>query len=128
VSEVAVGIDSVGAVLLISDEAERLAEFYREVVGLPLEDERHDGVPLHFGCEINGVHFAIHPSEDWPGRQTTDGQSPVIVFYTNDVDAAYERLVANGVAATPPYDHGFAVLTAFRDPDGNHVQLMTPAG
>jgi hypothetical protein len=51
----------------------------------------------------------------------------VIVLYTSDVTAAYERLLANGVAATPPYDHGFAVLTSFRDQDGNQVQLMTPA-
>jgi catechol 2,3-dioxygenase-like lactoylglutathione lyase family enzyme len=119
-------VDSVGAILLISDDAEKLAAFYREALGFPLEDEVHEGVPLHYGCEIGAVHFAIHPSADWPGRPGPDSQSPVIVFYTSDVEATYQRLVANGVQATPPFDHGFATMTAFRDPDGNNVQVMTP--
>lgn len=120
-------VNSVGALLLISDDASRLAAFYRDVLGFPLEDERHDGVSLHFGCEIGGVHFAIHPSGDWPGESRRDAQSPVLVFHTTDVDAAYEKLVAHGVKATPPFDHGFAVLTAFDDPDGNNIQVMRPA-
>jgi predicted enzyme related to lactoylglutathione lyase len=119
-------VESVGALLLISDDAKRLAAFYRDALGFPLEDELHEDVPLHYGCEIGGVHFAIHPSADWPGEQTPTAQSPVIVFYTGDVRSAYERLVANGVQATPPFDHGFATLTAFQDPDGNNVQVMTP--
>lgn len=120
-------VDSVGALLLISDDAKKLAAFYRDALGLPLEDELHEGVPLHYGCEIGEVHFAIHPSGDWPGDRVPNAQSPVIVLHTSDVPAAYERLVAHGVQATPPFDHGFATLTAFQDPDGNNVQLMTPA-
>ena len=120
-------VDAVGAVLLISDDAASLAAFYRESLGFPLEDEVHDGVPSHYGCEINGVHFAIHPSGEWPGEHVANSQSPVLIFYAADVHAVYERLTATGVAATPPFDHGFATLTAFRDPDGNNVQVMTPA-
>src|SRR5262245_65297965 len=73
---------SVGAVLLISDDAGALAVFYRDALGLPLEEEVHEGVPLHYGCELGSVHFAIHPSADWPGERTLDGQSPVIVLRT----------------------------------------------
>ncbi len=117
-------INAVGAVLLISDDAAALAEFYRATLGFPLEDEVHEGITLHYGCEIGGVHFAIHPAAEWPGERRLDGQSPVLVFYTDDIAADYDRLVANRVSATPPFDHGFAVLTAFRDPDGNNVQVM----
>jgi predicted enzyme related to lactoylglutathione lyase len=119
-----VTIDAVGAILLISDDAARLAAFYRDAAGFPLEAEVHDGVAAHYGCEIGGVHFAIHPSEGWPGERAPTSQSPVLVFYTGDVQPAYERLVAHGVAATPPFDHGFAIMTAFEDPDGNNVQIM----
>jgi hypothetical protein len=35
--------------------------------------------------------------------------------------------MANSVEPTPPFDHGFAMLTAFRDPDGNNIQVMTLA-
>ncbi len=119
-------VSSVYALLLISDDAESLATFYRDVVGLPITEERHDGIPLHYGCDLGPVHFAIHPSQDWPGEARRDGQSPVVAFATDDVDAAYERLRTAGVEATPPFDHGFALLTAFEDPDGNNVQILRP--
>jgi predicted enzyme related to lactoylglutathione lyase len=120
-------VHAIGALLLISDRPEQLAVFYREAVGIPIEEERHDDVPLHYGCEIGGTHFAIHPSADWPGERAPNAQSPVIVFHAGDVNAVYQQLVAHGVEATPPFDHGFAVLTAFRDPDGNNVQVMSLA-
>ena len=120
-------VTAIGALLLISEDAAALAAFYREALGLPMEEERHDGVPLHYGCEVGGTHFAIHPSPDWPGRPAPDALSPVLVFYTDDVQRDYDRLVAHGVAATPLFDHGFAVMTAFRDPDGHNVQVMQVA-
>ena len=40
-------IDRVTAILLISPDARALADFYRHVLDLPLEDEEHPGVPLH---------------------------------------------------------------------------------
>ena len=47
---------SVGAVLLISDDAESLTRFYRDAIGLALEDERHEGVPLRYACELGATH------------------------------------------------------------------------
>jgi predicted enzyme related to lactoylglutathione lyase len=122
-----VSVHAVGALLLISDHPEALVAFYRDALGIPMDDERHDDIALHYGCEIGGVHLAIHPSAGWPGDPAPNAQGPVIVFHSTDVEAAYERLVAHGVQATPPFDHGFATLTAFRDPDGNNVQVMTLA-
>jgi predicted enzyme related to lactoylglutathione lyase len=119
-------VSSVHAILLISDDAQTLAAFYRDAVGLPITEERHDGIPLHWGCDLGPVHFAIHPSEDWPGTMRRDAQSPVVIFTAEDVHAAYDRLREAGVDATPPFDHGFAVLTAFEDPDGNNVQILRP--
>src|SRR5262249_7658116 len=40
-------IQFLSAVLLTSREAARLAEFYRDVLGLPLAEERHGNVPQH---------------------------------------------------------------------------------
>jgi hypothetical protein len=36
-------VDAVSAVLMVSDDAPRLADWYRRVLGLPLQDERHGG-------------------------------------------------------------------------------------
>ncbi len=117
-------VESLGAILLISEDAAKLAEYYRIALGFPMVDEVHEGVPLHYACELGGVHFAIHPAETWPGEPHVDAQSPVIVFSTTDANAVFESLQACGIAATPPFDHGFAILVSFRDRDGNNVQVM----
>ena len=120
-------IDGVSAILLISPNAVELARFYREVLGLPLEDEVHEGVPVHYACELGGVHFAIHPAEGWPGTPTRNAQSPVIALRTSDAKAVAQRLSAGGCKASGPYDHGFAQVVSFRDPDGNQVEILEPA-
>jgi catechol 2,3-dioxygenase-like lactoylglutathione lyase family enzyme len=93
--------------------------------GLPLEEELHDGMPLHFGYSLGKVHFAIHPAQGgWPGVQRPEAQSPVIAFRTSNVRTVAKRLSANGVEATNPTDHGFGLVISFRDPDGNHVEII----
>jgi catechol 2,3-dioxygenase-like lactoylglutathione lyase family enzyme len=54
-------IQFLSAVLITSRQADRLCEFYRDVLGLPLVEERHGNVPPHWGCELGGRAFR-HPS------------------------------------------------------------------
>jgi catechol-2,3-dioxygenase len=118
-------IDDVTAILLISPNAKQLGEFYRATLGLPLEEEEHDGIPLHYGCALGDVQFAIHSAEGgWPGVPTRNAQSPVISFSTSDLKAVVERLSAHDVKVTGPTDHGFAQGISFRDPDGNLVSIL----
>lgn len=56
-------IEFLSAVIIYSPNAERLAQFYRGVLGIPLEEEQHEGEPLHYGCELGDIHFAIHPAK-----------------------------------------------------------------
>ena len=117
-------IDDVTAILLISPNAKRLCEFYRRALGLRMKEERHDGMPLHYGLEIGAVHFAIHPAEGWTGVARHDAQSPVINVSTSNVKAVAERLKALGHKASNPTDHGFGHVLSFRDPDGNAVSIV----
>lgn len=118
-------IDDVTAILLISKNAKKLGEFYQATLGLPLEEEEHDGIPLHYGCVLDDVQFAIHSADGgWPGVPTKNSQSPVIAFSTSNLKAVAERLSANGVKVTGPTDHGFAQGISFRDPDGNSVSVL----
>ena len=117
-------IDRVTAILLISPDPRALADFYRNALGLLLQDEEHPGVPLHYGCDVGGVHLAIHSSAGFVGVPTRDAQSPVIVLGTSSVKAVAERLSANGVQIIGPTDHGFGLIVSFRDPDGNLVEVL----
>jgi len=117
-------VQGVNAILLISTNASALAEFYSQVLGLPLEDEVHEGVPLHYGCDLEGVHFAIHPAEGWPGTSIADSRSPVIALSVSSASEVAARLEAAGISVNGPHDHGFAMVVSFRDPDGNHVEML----
>ena len=121
-------IERVTAILLISPDAKALADFYRNALELPLEDEEHPGVPLHYGCNVGGVHLAIHASAGFTGVPTRDAQSPVIVLGTSNVRAIAERLSENGVQTIGPTDHGLGLIVSFRDPDGNLVEILEEYG
>ncbi|MCI0377355.1 MAG: VOC family protein [Gemmataceae bacterium] len=118
-------IDDVTAILLISPNPKKLCEFYRATLGLPLEEEMHNGIPLHYGYSLGDVHFAIHSADGgWPGVPTRNAQSPIVIFSTSDLKAVVERLSARGVKVTGPTDHGFGYVVSFRDPDGNLVSVI----
>ncbi len=117
-------IDDVTAILLVSANAKKLCEFYRATLGVPLEEEVHDGMPLHYGYALGDVQFAIHNADGWPGVPTKNARSPIIAFSTSNLKAVAARLSAHGVKVTGPTDHGFAQAVSFRDPDGNFVSVF----
>ena len=112
------------AVLLVSQDPQRLAAFYRDVLGIPLEEERHDGTHPHYGCEVGDLHFAVHPVENFDGRSPGVG-SVKLAFEVFDLDAFLGRLTAHGVNPLyPPRALGkTSRITAVLDPDGNEVEF-----
>jgi catechol 2,3-dioxygenase-like lactoylglutathione lyase family enzyme len=109
----------VSAVLLKSKDPRRLYDFYKTIIGLPLEEEQHGDSELHFGCEIGDLHFAIH------GVKEDIGVGSVrVAFEVFDIEAFLGKLKDQGLAAQyPPRDLGFMKLTAVADPDGNIVEI-----
>jgi predicted enzyme related to lactoylglutathione lyase len=111
------------AVLIYSEDAERLARFYRDVLAVPLEEEKHGDGPLHYGCELGDVHFAIHPATDRL-VPTVGGPRFRLAFTVFSTEALLERLARHGVSpVTGPTKTPFATFTAITDPDGNYVEL-----
>jgi predicted enzyme related to lactoylglutathione lyase len=116
-------IEFLSAVLLVSANPQRLADFYRDVVGIPLQDERHGSTRPHWGCTLGEIHFAIHPVETFPDKRSGIG-SVKLAFTVFDMKALIERLEKSGVSLLyPPRDTGFFWSTAINDPDGNFIEF-----
>lgn len=116
-------VEFFSAVLLVSKDPARLAAFYRDVLGVPIEDEEHEGSAKHYGCDLGDIHFAIHPVEDFPDRRCEVGAIK-LAFTVFDVHAVVRGLMSKGVEPLyPPRDEGFFISTAVRDPDGNYLEL-----
>jgi catechol 2,3-dioxygenase-like lactoylglutathione lyase family enzyme len=139
-------IEFLSAVVLVSRAADRLAAFYRDVLGVPLEREQHDaaasgpsvkptgaasgpsvkptGPAPHWGCTLGDLHFAIHPVEDFPEDPNVGVGAVKLAFAVFDIDEVVQALEARGLElAYPPKDLGWCKMTAVRDPDGNYVEL-----
>ncbi|MGH3258086.1 MAG: VOC family protein [Streptosporangiaceae bacterium] len=110
--------------ILVSEQPERLADFYRDVLGLPLAEERHGDTALHWACELGDVHFAIHPVADYEGEPTATG-AVKLAFMIFDLARLVQWLQARGIPLCyPPAEFGTeSRITAIRDPDGNLIEL-----
>ena len=119
------GLRFVSGVILVSHQPERMTGFYRDVLGIPLKEERHGDTQPHWGCELGDVHFAIHPAEDYP-EDPANGPGPIkLAFMVFDLARMVTWLDKCGVTLLyPPADLGTnSQITAVRDPDGNLVEL-----
>jgi predicted enzyme related to lactoylglutathione lyase len=116
-------IEFLSAVLIVSENPSRLADFYRNVVGLELKDESHGGSLPHYGCTLGDMHFAIHPVETFPDRCHGVG-AVKLAFTVFDIKALVERLAKQGIEVLyPPHNTGFFWSTAINDPDGNFIEF-----
>ena len=122
-------VNFLNAVLVVSDDAPSLAAWYRETLELPLEDEQHGGGALHFGCNLRGLHFAIHPTSNYAFAPETGAGGIRIAFNVGDIAAVSRHLEQTEVDwVFKPVDLGWSTMLAIRDPDGNMVEIlqMTP--
>lgn len=111
--------------ILVSAQPERAVRFYRDVLGLPLVEERHGDTEPHWGCELGDVHFAVHPVGDYPDDPATAPSPIKLALLVFDLERMVEWLGECGVALCyPPCPLGEqSRMTAVRDPDGNLVEL-----
>jgi catechol 2,3-dioxygenase-like lactoylglutathione lyase family enzyme len=116
------------SIVLTSDTPDATAAFYRDVVGLPLEEERHRGTARHWACQVGSLHFAIHERQTFwlPTLATSDAPGTVVSFTTDNLDAVLERLASRSVEVVARTKIGPMSLVAVRDPDGRHLCFGTP--
>jgi len=101
-----------------SAHPEQLANFYRDVMGIPMVLSHHGTSPDHWECDFRGIHFAIL-SRNIGDEKPTDSIVPS--FYVDDID----KFISDNNIKTEEeiMDLGNAFSIGFKDPDGNTVRL-----
>ena len=114
-------VQSISAVTLAVRDMAAAVDFYGEKVGLPL---------LHGGPDVSFTSFKVGDGYlnlilDADGQWAWWGR---IVFYVDDVDAHYERLVGFGLSpATEPADAPWRErYFHINDPDGHELSFARP--
>jgi catechol 2,3-dioxygenase-like lactoylglutathione lyase family enzyme len=117
------------SIRIITDDLDRLVEFYEQVTGVRAERP----APVFAELVLPSATLAIGHSQTVPlfgadSARAADNHTVIIEFRVDDVDAEYRRLkplVADWVQEPTTMPWGNRSIL-FRDPDGNLVNLYTP--
>lgn len=112
-------IHGTSVVWLPVGDTQRALGFYRDVLGL--DEVRDEGEWAEL--DANGLRIGLNGREDPAG----DGGA-VVAFQPRDgLDEAVEQLRSAGVElAGGISEHPWGRVAAFKDPDGNDLQLYEP--
>lgn len=115
------------SIVLTSSNPDALAAFYRDVLGLPLEQERHKGTDVHWACQDGPLHWAIHPRDGfWLPANEAPENSTLLSFTIESLDAFLAHLQERGVEVVARRNIGPMKSVTIRDPDGRLVSCGTP--
>ncbi|MEO2212927.1 VOC family protein [Paenibacillus amylolyticus] len=117
------------SVRIITDDVDRLAEFYEKITGVSAERP----APVFAELVMPSCTLAIGHSQTVQlfgagSAVAANNRTVIIELHVHDVDAEYERLkpfVDEWVKEPTTMPWGNRALL-FRDPDGNLVNLFTP--
>lgn len=101
-----------------SSDPEALKAFYKDVVGLQVDD-------VVGGFKIGDGHLLIDAHDQIDGPNTQPARF-LVNFFVADIDAEQARLEAQGVTFIRDKGHEYwgGIISTFLDPDGNYAQLI----
>lgn len=115
------------SILIGSENAEKLAHFYREVVGLKQTDEFEFGEDnaKGFMFDTGKVGFGIMDHSQVKGKN----KNPERIFFNlevDDIEQEVKRLKEAKVKVQQDIYHveGYGLIATFVDPDGNFFQFV----
>lgn len=117
-------VKSICGVIITTNNMQGMVDFYKNLVGLPLEKEEHGDLDVHYGADIGDCHFGIHPPSSF--QQTNPGNATTkIAFHVESLNKYLETFKRAGLEPVlGPKDEGFGQLACFYDPDGNLIELV----
>jgi catechol 2,3-dioxygenase-like lactoylglutathione lyase family enzyme len=117
------------SIRMITDDLERVVQFYEQVTGVPAA--RHTPVFAELvlpSCTLAIGHTQTTQLFGADSARPADNHTAIIEFMVGDVDGEYERLkpmVSEWVQPPTTMPWGNRSIL-FRDPDGNLVNFFTP--
>jgi PhnB protein len=117
---------------LIVDGGNAAIDFYTKVLGatekmrMPSPDDRIGHAELRLGDSL--IMLADeHPERDIVGPRSIGGTPVMIAVYVEDVDAVFERALAEGAQSVRPVENQFYGdrTGQFEDPFGHHWSVAT---
>lgn len=119
-------IKRVNFVAITVKDFDKALDFYTNKLGFKAVTNQPAGPGRWIELQIPGADTKVVLSGFGP-PPNPEGQMPVVVFATDDLDTTYEELKKKGVAFTqPPTKASWGSSAMFRDPDGNLILLGTP--
>lgn len=120
-------IRSLESISIFSENAQNLADFYKDKVGLEAgeEGETENGekmVELKLG---SGPGFYVIDHSEVKGK-TQDPSRIIFNLEVDDIEKEAKRLDDAGVKKIQDIYHmeGYGLISSFEDVDGNHFQLV----
>ena len=123
-------VEGLSVVLLLAKDTERTGAFYRDVLGLPLQEEEHGARSKHYACRLGVLYFTIQLATDLARPAPEQGYDSLqLCFTVTDLDAFLRRLQDHRITPLhPPRQFERTTFITLLDPDGRHVRVMTPWG
>ena len=121
-------IKGIESITLFSENAKKLADFYKNKVGLKMTLEAEVGEQGEnlFGFEIKGGSgFYIMDHSDVKGKNK-DPKRIILNLEVSDIEEDVKRLDDAGVKKIADIYHmqNYGYIATFEDPDGNYFQLV----
>jgi catechol 2,3-dioxygenase len=118
---------TIGHVHLKVSDLQRAIVFYRDVLGLELQQMYgQEAAFLSWGGYHHHIGLNVWESKGGPGppRGSTGLYHVAFLYPTRrDLAAALQRVIESGVHIDGASDHGVSEAIYFRDPDGNGIEI-----
>lgn len=118
-------VKGLDGVLLSSQDSKKLAEFYRDVVGLKQTGEYEMGKNGASAFEFADVKLFINPHSEVHGKNKNP-ERYMLNFEVGDIEKEVPKLKKKGVKQIQDIYHieGYGMISTFEDVDGNYFQLV----
>jgi len=126
-------IDGIGGAFLFSNDAKRLAGWYRDCLGMVPAGEDNECNSIYKSFEYRDVEnpeikrtiaWAIIPTNDDIKGKPRTGQ---INYRVKNLAETLSHLKSKGVAVEKTEEYPYGKFAWIKDPDGNQIELWEPS-